>query len=289
MDGFFEVRTADALRGPVEVFADKRLPFEPEGWLRDLRSCLRLSLGSLKAERNQLLYATYSSADAGRADAENILFYNVGTSCFKGASRFGLLFERRFEAPPRAPSGKARGHYYRYSLMEQAANAEFWESGPAFVAWESALSVLNDPCIVWYEVRSHLIGSAVVGVPFHGPFGLDIELRVKGQPHMNLASLVKPLLDGIISALHSYEGPPPMRVVERLAQRLQSGEEDIFRFLAGKAAAVLGERRLVVARGDGVQWNPADDRCHVCRLRVVTGAHEQAAKVAAFRLARLVE
>lgn len=284
MQVLFEVRDASPFSGPIEVFADKRLPFEPKGWLLDLRSAIGRSVEGLNASSSQVLYACYLSVDSSPCDAENVLFYNVGTSRFKNASQFGLLFERGFDIPPSAPSGQSRPHYQSYSLKSQSAAPERWVIGERLATWVAPLPMLKEPARVWYAVRSRVVPANLLSSAYQGPFGLDMELHVPGRTGLNVTSVMKPLLDGTISAFHSYEGLPPVEVLGRLARHLVVSESAIESALVNETGAILGARRLVVSRGEGVQWNPADELCQLCKIRVTYGAQEYAVRGSIFSI-----
>lgn len=280
----FEVKQGDPLLGPIEVFSDRRLPFEPKGWLLELRSAISKSVGSLVADAESILHATYVSSAGGHFDVENVLFYNVGAACFQKASSHGLLFERGLGAPPQAPSGQMRPHYHSYSLQPRSIAPSMWMIGGTLATWSMELFDLQDPSRVWFETQRSLALTDKGAEGFDGPFGLDIELQVPGRKGLNVASAMKPLLDGFISALHAYEGTPPEEVVRRLARRLDVDEQSIGRALSNPSGALLRPRRLVVPRGKGVQWNPADDLCHVCKIRVTYEAATCAVSGSAFSL-----
>lgn len=280
----FEVKQGDPLLGPIEVFSDRRLPFEPKGWLVELRSAIRNSVASLMADAESILHATYVSPVSGLFDVENVLFYNVGATCFQKASSHGLLFERGFGPPPQAPSGQMRPHYHSYSIQPRSVVPSRWMIGETLATWSTDLSGLQDPSRVWLETQPSLFLTNKGLEGFDGPFGLDIELQVPARKGLNVASAMKPLLDGLISALHAYDGTPPGEVVRRLAKHLEVDEQSIRMALANRNGALLQPRRLVVTRRNGVQWNPADDLCHVCKIRVTYEAAAYAVSGSVFNL-----
>lgn len=101
-------------------------------------------------------------------------------------------------------------------------------------------------------------------LPADNPARFLVRLKVHDrQPSLrtNLATLIKPTLDGIISAFHSHTGQTD-QVGQRLAEA-GVGEYDLVRrWLADPNWAALGSRTLVRPFGThGVQWNPADDYC----------------------------
>ena len=80
----------------VEVWSTERLPFEPKGLLKRLRTDICSAVKGIRCGFEQILHATYVSPIRARCDVENILFYNVGTACFHQVDKAGLRFERVF-------------------------------------------------------------------------------------------------------------------------------------------------------------------------------------------------
>lgn len=91
-----------------------------------------------------------------------------------------------------------------------------------------------------------------------------IGLPSTSQP--SLVSLIKPLIDGIISALHVHDGSKLDLVAKRLSERLDATPAVPAERLTNRAAAVLGERTLLRPFQNSVQWNPADDRLVYIRV-----------------------
>jgi hypothetical protein len=83
-----------------------------------------------------------------------------------------------------------------------------------------------------------------------------------------VASLVKPVLDGLISALHIHNGTHRDALLPRLAQL--GDPEQVWAQLLDPTVAVLGSRVLLRPHGQtGMAWNPADDLCTAFRVRRV--------------------
>ena len=93
------------IKGPeygntVEVWSESRLPFEPKGWLLDMRNSVKSAVKGMKAENEAMLHALFASDQEGFYDVENVLIYNVGGGAFANLCRKGLCFERRgFSVP----------------------------------------------------------------------------------------------------------------------------------------------------------------------------------------------
>ena len=90
---------------------------------------------------------------------------------------------------------------------------------------------------------------------------------------VNLAAITKPLVDGVIAAFHAHDDPASLDLVaSRVAAELGASVDEIRALLLEDRTAILGARRLLWPWRDGVQWNPADDRCLAFRIRRVAKA-----------------
>ena len=76
----------------VKIWSVTRLPFEPKGWLVDMRQQIRQDLKLLNLKKNTIFSAFYVSSDNSFCDVENVLFYNVGMSNFNNLTKNGLIF-----------------------------------------------------------------------------------------------------------------------------------------------------------------------------------------------------
>jgi len=76
------IRT-DSERRTVETWSNKPLSLAPNDWRADMAKDIRAVLATLTAESGDCLSALYISDQPDRSDAENVLFYNVGTSNFR--------------------------------------------------------------------------------------------------------------------------------------------------------------------------------------------------------------
>src|SRR4051812_23607772 len=66
------------------------------------RDAIAREARTLRAGGAELLRAVYGSPVEADSDADNILFYNVGTGCSERRREEGLRFERRFEVSRQA-------------------------------------------------------------------------------------------------------------------------------------------------------------------------------------------
>jgi hypothetical protein len=255
-------------RRRVEGWSNVRLPFMPTGDSLAFREALREAIKSLEPRPNEILHAVYQSALTDRVDLDNVLLYNVGAGAFGRLARHGLSLEQVVALPPVNESSLAAAHYHvyepaplRHDWSQWRAVAEVASFGPTVLP---AVSEFTKPVLIWLSLRrgvitggSHPKASAALGIQ------LTVEIPPAGAP--NLAAIVKPLVDGVIAALHVDEHPNG-ECVRRLAIQAGTSESEIRQLLTENSAAVLGARRLVWLRANGVQWNPADDQLAAIRL-----------------------
>jgi hypothetical protein len=226
----------------------------------DLRDALRAGLAQLDASAGRVR-CVYSSASTDLCDAENVLFYNVGMSSFVRLAERHVIFERARVVPtsPAVLSGPALHHH----LYTGEGDDEFghWRAVGELTSWEGRVPRRADKAADWWwETRSALhatFGPERAGQPF------ALRVRIGGLRRAT-ASLLKPMLDGVIAALHRDASPPP-EAVRRLARHLGQGEAQVRERLTS-AGAALGPRELVRAYREGLQWNPADDLCVACSV-----------------------
>ncbi len=239
-----------------------------------MRDGLRVALNQLEQTDGHALYGCYTSDIRDRGcDAENILFYNVKDTGFPDLCGNGLAFERSFRpapAPPR-PMAVVRHHHY-YEMRPTDGEFRRWTRTRTILSWHDvAIEPLASgvkPAPVWHAMKMAALGN--VSVTASAVFGLRLTVGVPRPEQFNVASTVKPLLDGVISGLHAHDGHNLGDLSARLASQLDTAPSIISGLLMSDQGAALGERRLLHAWRHGVQWNPADDRC-VAAAILVTG------------------
>ncbi|MBI3213172.1 MAG: hypothetical protein HYZ38_05090 [Mycobacterium sp.] len=264
--------------GIVELWSPVRLPFEPRGWLIDMRNDLRRALHSLSPTPNGHLHAVYGAANDGAfVDTENVLLYNVGGTALRPLGRNAVTFERRYQVPsPPVGDGLQNDqalHYHRYSEAGDAPT-EFWRPGRQLGAFfDVPVNVLDKPAPVFKAIREYAAPpSDTASTPTQ--FYIDVQITDTRQSRSagSVVSIIKPALDGIISAYHGHGGSDGSDEARRL-ELSEVGTADALRdhLLDGRWAA-LGTRRLVRPFGAaGVQWNPADEFCVFARISLSTG------------------
>lgn len=252
----------------VEAVSRVRLPFEPRGWLVDFRRDLAQACRTLTAGPGQVLHAVYSSADRRLSDIENVLSYNLGTGAIRAAAAHGLIFERSFAAPPTA------AHLYRYELVLDSASWRCWRSSRllADLTMDAPLSLFTEPKAGrWWLAarRGDLTAHSNRSEPPEA-YALSITVSPPAGWRGSLSGLIKPLADGIVSALHTHAGPVD-QIVDRASSidpTLTAGE--LTALLARTGPAPLGAVRLLTPWGAGVQCRPADDGIVALDVRITS-------------------
>lgn len=126
------------------------------------------------------------------------------------------------------------------------------------------VSVLDEPTSVWAAIRDQAEPpprQAKAPVRFMAQVRIGGPVAAVNRPR-SLVDLIKPLLDGVISAFHSHHEPKGLPPERRLVTTDGSLRREWTDGLADARWAALGPRRLVATFGtSGVRWNPADDYC----------------------------
>jgi hypothetical protein len=261
----FVVRSSDVR---ADGWADRPLPFEPEGSMRDYRQALRRALADLDPERGAVLLGRYASRDTRRRDVENLLLYNLGLSAFAHLHPQEVVLTRSpTPAPPPEGDPEVLRYHHRYDLVASALPA----AGADVIARLAPVPLRRPVTVekIWYDVCAS--GTLEVERRLEGPgdqLSLDLTLhRPPGSGPPAMLGMIKVLVDGVVSALHRHDGSQVELLAERLSGRLAVPVDHVARRLTVDGG-VLGRRKLLWPYRDFVQWNPADDA--IARLRVGT-------------------
>ena len=242
----------------VVVRSVKRLVFEPKGWMLDLRREMRQAIRGLRIPgSSEILDCCYTSPDRSPCDVENILCYNVGLQAFAQGARQSIVLQREFAAVPMGP----HQHVYRYSITSKTSAAKAWRPSIVLAKWSFEIggsSSASKPEQIWFRCKSGKVESEMQ-VAVANDLGIELNLALD-KPQRSIY-LLKPLVDGILAALHQYIGDDVAEVAIRIAKQLTTVSfEEVVMKLLDPHHTVMGPRRVVHRFGRGVQWNPADDR-----------------------------
>jgi len=251
----------------VAVLSRYRLRFDSKPDTVALRDAIRGATPSLVAGEGEMLEAVYTSDERDSVDAENVLLYNVGVAGFEGAAREGVRFERIV-----GKHASGASHHHAYRIVPMDSNSHLWRSRRAVVSVRDVviprLKEGSAPDETWLALRRALPPATS---PAIGRFGLDLTLQVSAEDDVRPAAVVKPIVDAVVSAMQSHDGRDMAEVSGRLSRRLGLPRPEVEALLVKRGAAWLGTRRLLWARSDGLQWNPGDDLCMTCTLRITRG------------------
>lgn len=264
----------------VELWSTTRLPFEPKGWVREMRDELRCALWRMHPHTGFVLSAVYISPEDGFFDIENVLLYNVGSSSMGHLCFNGLSFERLVDYPPECPVelDEEPRHYHRYGRTSTGLLATNSGNRVPIAWWDDLkvphLSSQTKPHVLWTLLRKHNVVSIVDSL--RGEYELELTISVPQRTNVNVAGLVKPVLDGVVSAFHVHDGSKLAEVSERLSHLVGVPEAAIEEQLMRGHRAIFGPTNLVHPRGQGVQWSPADHLCRKAAIIIVTHTNDPA-------------
>ena len=136
----------------VEMWSKKRMPFEPKGWLLELREDMKKSIKQIISRKQAILHASYHSKIIESFDLENILFYNIGASSFSAVVREGIRFERLFANAPTVEGTEEFPHYQKYQLQNKQGDFLYWKRGVPSYHFHSITIPKIKPEIIWYSM-----------------------------------------------------------------------------------------------------------------------------------------
>ncbi|MBM3462479.1 MAG: hypothetical protein FJX76_10295 [Armatimonadetes bacterium] len=227
-----------------------------------MRSDLAAAVAALDVKPGELVHAVLVCQDRRAFDVENLLFYNLGQGAFTRIADHGMRFERLDAPPPPCPVPLETDAPYLHLYLPAAVTSGYlhWRSAGSLASWRNAAcgSRVADLSLasVWSAIKRSGV-TAQRDVPSSGP--LAIRLVLAGSAPCRLASCLKGLVDGALSALHSHDGSSIDVIAPRLAARLGLSVPSAKELLADRSADVLGRIRLVTPWGASLQWLPRDD------------------------------
>jgi len=251
----------------AEFWSSRPLPLEGGSARRHVKAAkvaLRCALDAL--ESTGTLAATWTSA-ASSADAENVLLYNLGVGAFSKLASRRLLVRRVRAAPSTQVLASGVSHHrYQVHAPELTPPARRITAEAELPRLTSTLRASD----VWAAIHRGQVQ------PGAGTLDEPVAARITvfdGAPRApNLAGLVKPLVDGLLAALHEFHGRDLPDIVQRAAQQVDARPEQVRAWFGRRRGSGIGAHRFVHLRGDGLQWTPADDR-----LVLVDLQHERVA------------
>lgn len=249
----------------VEAWADEYIRFEGRPvWQEQLRTDIRSHCRQLERPDGNILHARFFGAKHPRADVENLVLYYIDS--FSGVGRDGIRVEYGGPVAPASSVGEYR-FCYRYSFASREDDFVHWRPVRSLASFDWTCLEGKTLAHIWLALaRRRLLGevnAAEQALATAAPFAVRVQLRPpKGWTQVN-ADLMKAVFDGVICAFQSHTDTKDLaEIVARIATILDVAPEEIEQLLRDQEGTVIGAvPRLVYLRGEGVQWNPSDDRC----------------------------
>lgn len=276
----------------VEAWSELHVPYPPpslspkQQQLKDLL-CERLSeleVGSVK--KPVALHAEYwtNQRQNDTWDVENRLFYNIcQRNRFLGVtySQPELGFARRSRLPRECPSARISfpSHYYGYNIRSLTGEPSE-DTSSAIVrvnAQFAAREELEKPQSIWLRTCR---GKCLIS-RFNAdmnPFSLQILLTVPSSL-ANMWFRVKPIFDGVVAAMHYYDGEDADELSACIVRTLAPQEgtclskDEVLDLMRDPTRGFLGKHRCFLRSGG---CSPKDHLCWEGKLslRVDGGANQ---------------
>lgn len=244
----------------LTVFTKQRLNFEPKDWRKDLKRDIIAALNELKPTTKPYFRAILQTANVSFFDIENVLFYNVGTSNFKGVDMCGVWFfiEKNNELKEWESI-----HFYEFvNQIEPCTNSIIAE-------WHDIVidkpNTVKKPLDYWIALKK--ADNIVVHMNnYNKEFGLYLIIKKPKTEIINIINIQKPLIDGVISAFHKPVNIIP-EVVEYISTRIGCHKEFIEKII-NNSSSCLSDREVIQRYRSGIKWNPQDENCIDVRIVV---------------------
>ncbi|MCX9009670.1 MAG: hypothetical protein OIN66_00985 [Candidatus Methanoperedens sp.] len=223
------------IRGPkdngnsVELWSTVRLPFELKGWLLEMRNSLKLAIRDIQGDNNTILNAIYNSNQCESVDVENVLIYDVGTAAFRHLCNKGLRFERRIASPPEISIkfNEPAMNYHYYGVVNREVPSLYWKKEVTLAHWKDIscppIKGENKPHFFWYAVKKGSI-EVTNEHPIPLEYGIRVIIKSPIRTEFNPVSVIKPLLDGIISSFHMHDGTDILEIMKRLSKKVTESQ-----------------------------------------------------------------
>jgi hypothetical protein len=236
-----------------------------------MRNAIRHHLKRLKGN-GVCLQALNKSMDQSFFDVENVLFYNVGQSSFNHLNIKSLQFERAYEYPFTV-NGHHFEHYQSYKIVDQDEPiSQYWTKKRTLATWENIpipkLSSETKPHTIWHAMKTGPV--YILDRTKSDFYGLEVTIKAPIHTQVHLVSIMKPLLDGMISAFHQHDSSNIDEVVVRLKKYINLPTQQIENLLLNSGNAILGLRNLIQPYRNGVKWNPEDDAFQFVKINLDT-------------------
>ncbi len=263
----------------VVLFSKFRVPFDipksKKEFFNDLKTAITNGIKDMQPKQDCLLQARYGTTEKKSFyDVENVLFYNMGTAHFNALASSGVVFatvnkneivnlRKKFNIPDEY------AHYYEYKIIPYCADKKFGDI-LAEISGVSIKCIGVKPATVWKALREQKEKITIfdrIKTDKRDTFAIVLDIEKPQGARFNIMTAMKPLLDGLICALHSSDFNE-----KELTEfcKILGCKKELFAF---DSSSVLGNRKskfLHAIRGN-VKWNPADDLCDYVAINVRDG------------------
>lgn len=237
-----------------------KIPFEPNSKQKSLRELLRANLKSLRPLGNNVFCAKYGSSSSQRPDIENALFYNIGSTAFCAAlTRETSVYFLRAQPTEISPCDDTAFPYlYHYSWAPKSTQP-YWREHDLICKWEhiplAKVNSATKAADYFLSIKMHPQSVTCLNIDPCATLGLKIQLFVpKKARFSNVVAVMKPMIDGIVCAVHAPSGIAADQISSRL-----NVSEDLF--LSSEKTCLGSHPYIRVGSGrNSVVWNPQDDR-----------------------------
>ena len=239
------------------------VPFEPKKQDEfNLKNEIRKAVGSLEVGTDEVLLASYaegSSVGNYKYDLENILFYNIGTGAFSKIFS-GFPKEIAFQMGDNLSDGK---YLYKYEVIRKEVLENKFAGKDSIAEWNDVpigpKQGQNDkPDRYYVAIRmasSKIIVDSKQDYFDIESFGIKITLTIPNSARylrVHPASVMKPLLDGVICAFHGENEESTKAIQKRFK------EQHPEKLLQGMEKLNLFGNHNYLTKSN--RWNPEDDR-----------------------------
>lgn len=264
----------------VVLFSKFRVPFDipksKKELFHGLKTAIIDAIKGMQPKQDCLLQARYGSTEKKSFyDVENVLFYNIGTAHFNALANSGVIFTTANKTEIDDLRKKFNildeyAHYYEYKIIPNCADKKL--GGVLAEIKDVPLKCLGvKPATVWKVLQREKDKITVfdrIETDKNDTFAIVLNIEKPQSARFNIMTAMKPLLDGLICALHSSEYNE--KELADFSKILGCEKE----FFIGDSISVLGDRQskfLQAYRGN-VKWNPADDLCDYVAIKLQDGS-----------------
>lgn len=261
----------------IELWTTRRTPFETDQSPQQKAMLRQITplIASLRCDSRARLHGVFISDETAlrQPDAENIAFYNFGSSPFTGCGS-ALAFERGYgpaPEPPQALVDPAR-YYHRWSVEPEDAPFEHWLKGDVVATWTDVPLDLDGDLglCAWRAMRENPERVGVGGtLTASDRYGIDVKMRVPRERAPSIINAVKGLVDGPIAGLQRAETLEPAIAQKLLARRWGEpmDEATLHRLVTANAPPTLLPRAPFNRNG----LDPCDEYCVAGIARIIIG------------------